>query len=195
MYIMKCIIDKVISGTPEKKYYLIHYLTSELEKMLGREIQIYLLINKEQQMNFFKYSFYNAPISSETTNSTSRFPFPSFSFPGFNMMGTNTTNNVNSEPFPQSSSSIFSEKKYEPEELTLPYKNFHNYFESLFGMNKNKDFQKEKEKNFSLKMYGGNDEQEQEQETEQTEETEESVNIKNFLFYNMVYDLKIRIEV
>jgi hypothetical protein len=188
---MKCIIDKVISGTPEKKYYLIHYLTSELEKMLGREIQIYLLINKEQQMNFFKYSFYNAPISSETTNSTSRFSFPSFSFPGFNMMRTNTSNNVSSEPFPESSPSIFSENKYEPEELTVPYKNFHNYFESLFGMNKNKDFQKEKEKNFSLKMYGGNDEQ----ETEQTEETEESVNIKNFLFYNMVYDLKIRIEV
>jgi len=191
MYIMKCTIDKIISGTPEKKYYLIHYLTSELEKMLGREIQIYLLINKEQQMNFFKYSFYNAPISSETTNSSSRFPFPNFSFPGFNIMRTNTSNNVSSEPFPQSSSSIFSENKYEPEELTVPYKSFHNYFESLFGMNKNKDFQKEMEKNFSLKMYGGNDEQ----ETEQTEETEESVNIKNFLFYNMVYDLKIRIEV
>jgi hypothetical protein len=111
------------------------------------------------------------------------------------MMGTNTSNNVSSELFPQSSPSIFSENKYEPEELTLPYKNFHNYFESLFGMNKNKDFQKEKERNFSLKMYGGNDQQETEQEQEQEQETEESVNIKNFLFYNMVYDLKIRIEV
>lgn len=188
---MKCTIDKIISGTPEKKYYLINYLTSELEKMLGREIQIYLLINKEQQMNFFKYSFYNVPISSETTNSSSRFPFPSFNFPGFNMMRTNDGSN---EPSTQSSSSIFSENKYEDQELTVPYKNFHNYFESLFGVNKNKDFQKEKDKNFSLKMFGGNDEQETEEE-EEKQETEESINIKNFLFYNMVYDLKIRIEV
>lgn len=194
MYIMKCTIDKVISGTPEKKYYLIHYLTSELEKMLGREIQIYLLINKEQQMNFFKYSFYNAPISSEPTKSTFGLSFPGFSFPGFNMMRTNTSNGVTNEPLNQSSSSIFPQNKYEPEELTLPYKTFHNYFESLFGMNKNKNFQKEKERNFSLKMYGGNNESTYGENEEKTEETEESVNIKNFLFYNMVYDLKIRIE-
>jgi hypothetical protein len=63
-------------------------------------------------------------------------------------------------------------------------------------LNKNKDFQKEKDKNFSLKMYGGNDEPvDEEQKEDERQDTEENVNIKNFLFYNMVYDLKIRIEV
>lgn len=189
---MKCTIDKIISGTPEKKYYLIHHLTSELEKMLGREIQIYLLINKEQQMNFFKYSFYNAPISTEPTKSTSRFSLSGLSFPSFNMMRTNTQNGVTNEPSLQSSFTIFPQSKYDKEEITIPYKNFHNYFESLFGLNKNKDFQTEKERNFSLKMFGGDGEEEEEKE--KPEDTLENVNIKKFLFYNMVYDLKIRIE-
>ena len=78
---------------------------------------------------------------------------------------------------------------HEPDELTLPYKNFHDYVEGLFRLNKNKEFQKEKDKNFSFKINGGDG-----NNNEIAENQDDITNIKNFLLYNMNSDLKIRIE-
>jgi hypothetical protein len=179
---MKCTIDKTISGTPEKKYYLINYLIQELENMLGREVQIYLLIDKKQREDFFKLPSYSLPNFSAPNTGNSSVGIPRFGF--FNFFTSNvgtTTSNVSQQIM------------YDPEEVRIPYKYFHNYFESLFRLNKNKEFQEEKDKKFSFKMSGGNYENE-EQTTEESTIEENNINIKKFLFYNMISDLKIRIE-
>ena len=45
---MKCDVDRIITGTPEKQYYLIKYIKSELEEMLNREVKIYIIITKNE---------------------------------------------------------------------------------------------------------------------------------------------------
>lgn len=183
---MNCTVDKIISGTPEKKYYLIKFIKSELEKILGREIQIFLLMNKTQQEELFKmpaYMFNTSAFNfgSEPTRETGvPFSFSAPTLPLFNFgVGSTTILPIS--------------KGYEPGELSLPYKNFHNFFESLFHMNKNKSFQKEKEQNFSFKMTGGNSETEANEDNSTPETEEEQIDVEKFLFYTMQNDLKIRI--
>jgi hypothetical protein len=179
---MNCTIDKKISGTPEKKYYLIKFLKSELEKILGREVQIFLLMNETQRQELFKMPAY--------IFSASNYNFGDGMGNGFNF-GRPTLPTFN---FGIGSPNIMPlSKGYEPGELTLPYKNFHNLFESLFNINKNKnnEFQKEKEQNFTFKITGGDSETNAETNTENKENAQ--LEIEKFLFYTMKNDLNIRI--
>ena len=173
-------MDKTISGTPEKKYYLIKFLKSELEKIVGREVQIFLLMNETQRQELFKLPAYifTAPNYGHGDGVGSGFNFGRPTLPFFNF-GVGSSNII---PL---------NKGYEPGELTLPYKNFYHVFESLFNKNKNKnnDFQKEKEANFSFKMSGGDS------ETNTEEINNDNIEIEKFLFYTMKNDLNIRIVV
>lgn len=175
---MKCTMDKTISGTPEKKYYLIKFLKSELEKIVGREVQIFLLMNETQRQELFKLPAYifSAPNYNYGDGVGSGFNFGRPTLPFFNF-GVGSSNII---PL---------NKGYEPGELTLPYKNFHHVFESLFNKNKNNDFQREKEANFSFKMSGGDS------ETNTEEINNDNIEIEKFLFYTMKNDLNIRIVV
>jgi len=174
-------MDKTISGTPEKKYYLIKFLKSELEKIIGREVQIFLVMNETQRQELFKipaYMFSDPNYNyGDGTSSGFNFGIPTLPFFNFGLGSPNI---------------IPLNKGYEPGELTLPYKNFHHVFESLFNKNKKNDFQKEKEANFSFKMSGGDSETNTE---ENTENNNENIEIEKFLFYTMKNDLNIRIVV
>jgi len=176
---MNCSIDKTISGTPEKKYYLIKFIKSELEKILGREVQIFLLMNNIEQQDLFKMPSYMFSTSNLNigNNLGVKYNMPTLSLFNFGIGSSNI---------------IPISKGYEPGELTLPYKNFHDYFESLFHINKNNSFQKEKTQNFSFKMSGGNSET-NEDINSQIEENQDQIDVEKFLFYTMQNDLNIRI--
>lgn len=170
---MKCEVDKIIKGTPEKKYYLIKFLKTELEKILGKEIQIYLVISEKERNDFFKL------------------PQTYLSMNGFNVNG-----------FSSPSSNYFSlgNSNYSPGELTLPYKNFYNYFESIFHKNTDTDLQKEKDKHIEFlnskvtKKGGATFFQTTPQEIPNAEKMNDDIEIEKFLFYTFNKDLKIRIS-
>jgi len=170
---MKCDVDKIITGTPEKKYYLIKYLKIELEKILGKEIQIYLVISEKERNDFFKLSQ------------------PYLNMSGLSMSG-----------FSLPSSNYFSlgNSSYSPGELTLPYKNFYNYFESIFHKNTDKDIQKEKDEhlaflNNKVTTTGGSTFFQSSNTEKPAEKTTDDIEIEKFLFYTFNKDLKIRISV
>ena len=170
---MKCDVDKIIKGTPEKKYYLIKYLKTELEKILGKEIQIYLVISEKERNDFFKL------------------PQTYLSMNGFNMDGFS---------LPSSNPFSIGNSDYSPGELTLPYKNFYNYFESIFHKNTDKDIQKEKDAhleylNSKVTTTGGATFfQTSTEESPKIEKTNDDIEIEKFLFYTFNKDLKIRIS-
>jgi hypothetical protein len=178
LYKMKCDVDKIIKGTPERKYYLIKYLKTELEKILGKEIQIYLVISENERNEFFKL------------------PQLYFNMNGFNMNGFN----MNNFSLPTSNYLSLGNSNYSPGELTLPYKNFYNYFESIFHKNTDKDIQKEKDKhldflNNKVNITGGATFfQTTTEETPKIEKTNDDIEIEKFLFYTFNKDLKIRIS-
>lgn len=186
---MKCDVDKIITGTIEKKYYTIQYLKTELGKMLGREIQIYLVISDKEREEFFRTTGFSNTLDN----------------------GNKSLFNYNFLPFG---------KGYVSGELTVPYKNFHNLFESFFHINRAEELEKEKKKELeflkspSTKKTGGffdfgfkeevKEEVKEEDEKEEVKEEEEKeeefepnsdIEIEKFLFYNLHRDLKIRISV
>jgi len=122
---MTCSIEKKISGTTEKKYYLIKNLKDELEK-LGINAEIYLVISEKERSEFFKNPDFNA-----NTKSVGLFGKP---FSLFGNYGTSRVGDVNLTSF-----------MYTGDEITMPYKNFESIFESLFHVKKNEYIQKEKE--------------------------------------------------
>ena len=167
---MKCDVDKIITGTSEKKYYLIKYLKTELEKILGKEIQIYLVINEKERNDFFKL-----PQSYLNMNGMSGFSLPSSNY------------------------FLFGNTGYSPGELTLPYKNFYNMFESLFHKNTDKDIQKEKDAhleylNSKVTTTGGATFFQSTNTEKPIEKTNDDIEIEKFLFYTFNKDLKIRIS-
>lgn len=161
---MKCDVDKIITGTPEKKYYLIKYLKTELDKLLGKEIQIYLVISEQERNDFFKSSQ-----SYLNMNGMSGFSFPSTNYYSFGNSG------------------------YSPGELTLPYKNFYNMFESLFHKNHDTNEHDEVLKDKDTKTGGATFFQSSNTE-KPIEKTNDDIEIEKFLFYSFNKDLKIRIS-
>ena len=170
---MKCDVDKIITGTIEKKYYMIQYLKTELGKMFGREIQIYLVISDKEREEFFRTSGISNSLGSGNNSN-------SFSFGNGYLSG----------------------------ELTVPYKNFYNVFESFFHINRDVELEKEKDKEleflknpFTMKggffNFGDKEEVEEEVKEEVKEEFEPNsdIEIEKFLFYTLNMDLKIRISV
>ena len=123
---MTCSIEKKISGTTEKKYYLIQNLKNELDK-LGINADIYLVISEKERNEFFKNPDFNTNTKSVGTLGK---PFSLFGNYG-------TTSPVNY--------SNFTSFMYNGDEITLPYKNFESIFESLFHVKRNEYVQKEKE--------------------------------------------------
>ena len=170
---MKCDVDKIIKGTPERKYYLIKYLKTELEKILGKEIQIYLVISENERNEFFKL------------------PQLYFNMNGFNMNGFS---------LPSSNYLSLGNSNYSPGELTIPYKNFYNYFESIFHKNTDKDIQKEKDKHLDFlnnkvtTKGGATFFQTNTEKPPKIEKTNDDIEIEKFLFYTFNKDLKIRIS-
>jgi hypothetical protein len=95
--------------------------------------------------------------------------------------------------------SLFSinDKGYSSGELTIPYKNFYNYFEGFFNVNKEKDLQKEKNKqlnflNNKVKVSGGSSIFD-EAPVNTSIEKPDDIEIEKFLFYTLNRDIKIRI--
>jgi hypothetical protein len=123
---MTCSIEKKISGTTEKKYYLIKNLKDELEK-LGINAEIYLVISEKERNDFFKNPDFNG-----NTKSFGLFGKP------FSLFGNYGT----TSPINYSNLTSFI---YNGDEITMPYKNFESIFESLFHLKKNEYIQKEKE--------------------------------------------------
>jgi len=156
VYIMKCDIDKIITGTIEKKYYLIKHLKNELEKM-GINAQIYLVISEKERYEYFKTpnlgvvnKNYLGTINLMSLGSFGSFvPFGSF----------NSSNKSN----------LLSNTRYNGKETTIPYNRFKNFFDSLF--NKNAKIQNEKNEEFEkLKKYGGYNEKENQEPAEENQE-------------------------
>lgn len=167
---MKCNVDRIITGTPEKKYYLIKYLKIELENILNKEVQIYLVISRKEIEDFFKISNY---VYDNELNNNSGF---NFNMKSFNLF-----------PFG---------KGYEQGEITVPYKKFYNYFESIFHVNRNFEKEKDKESSFlknPFKMTGGDGEEEGEEKEE--EKSVEDIEIEKYIMYNLKGETKMRIVI
>lgn len=180
---MKCDVDKTITGTPEKKYYLIKYLKTELEKILGKEIQIYLVISEKERNDYFN-----------TINT-------SFNISGL-ISDYNLTSNLQLSTNYQFGTNMFSidDKGYSPGELTIPYKKFYDYFEGFFNISKKKNIQKEKKKqldflNNKITIGGGGSNFEQTENSPiSTEKSNDDIEIEKFLFYTLNKDIRIRID-
>jgi hypothetical protein len=167
---MKCDVDKIISGSPEKKYHLIKFLKKELEKIFNKEVQIYLVISERERNDFFKLPQIYLNTSSVNVDS-----------------GISFGNNENSSNNEKSFMDNLFNKGYLEGELTLPYKHFYNYFEVFFNRKKSVEIDKEQEKDFlnnKIKKGGGDE--------VNVEKKEDEIKIEKFLFYTYNKDMRIR---